>query len=240
MKGKRLLQEAKTGSREIILLFNLIFRIMGIIKQGILGGFSGKVGNVVGGSWKGIDYMRILPTSVANPQTDAQLTQRQKFSVIMHFLQPLSQFLKTGFKHYAVKMTGINAAMSYNVKNALTGSYPNIAIDYPNALVARGNLASALNQVASSTVAGTVKFDWEDNSGEIGANANDKTLLVIYNPSQNQAVTVSELAERADGTQTVTVPDSFSGDLVQCYIAFISVDGTRVSNSAFAGAVTVA
>jgi hypothetical protein len=213
---------------------------MGTINQGILGGFSGKVGNVVGSTWKGIDYMKSLPTSVANPKTDAQLAQRQKFSVTMHFLQPLSEFLKTGYKSYAVKMTGINAAMSYNIKNALTGTYPNYAIDYPNALVSRGDLASALNQVASSTVAGTVKFDWEDNSGEIGASATDKTLLVIYNPSQNQAVTVSELAERADGTQTVTVPDSFSGDLVQCYIAFITVDGVTVSNSAFAGAVTVA
>jgi hypothetical protein len=213
---------------------------MGTIKQGILGGFSGKVGNVVGASWKGIDYMRIMPSSVANPQTDAQLAQRQKFSVTMGFLKPLSEFLKTGFKSYAVKMTGINAAMSYNIKNALTGTYPNIAIDYPNALVSRGNLAGVLNQVASSTVAGTVKFDWEDNSGEIGASALDKTLLVVYNPTQNQAVTVSELAERADGTQTITVPDSFSGDLVQCYIAFISIDGKVVSNSAFAGAVTVA
>jgi hypothetical protein len=138
------------------------------------------------------------------------------------------------------KMSGINAAMKYNIKNALTGTYPNIAIDYPNALVSRGNLAGVLNQVASSTVAGTVKFDWEDNSGEIGASALDKTLLVVYNPTQNQAVTVSQLAERADGTQTVTVPDSFSGDLVQCYMAYITADGQTVSNSAFAGAVTVA
>lgn len=213
---------------------------MGTIKQGILGGFSGKVANVVGGVWKGIAYMRSLPVSVANPKTDAQLTQRQKFSVTMHFLKPLSQFLKTGFKAYEVKMTGINAAMSYNIKNALTGTYPSIAVDYPNALVARGTLAPALNQVASSTVAGTVKFDWEDNTGEIGASSTNKTLLVIYNPSQNQAVTVNELAERGDGTQTVTVPDSFSGDLVQCYIAFITADGQTVSNSAFAGAVMVA
>jgi hypothetical protein len=213
---------------------------MGTIKQGILGGFSGKVGSVVGGVWKGIAYMRGLALSIANPQTDAQLTQRQKWSVTMHFLQPLSEFLKVGFKSYAVKMTGINAAMQYNVKNALTGTYPNIAIDYPNALVARGNLPSALNQVASSTVAGTVKFDWEDNSGEVGASALDKTLLVIYNPTQNQAVTVNQLAERGDATQTVTVPDSFSGDLCECYMAFITADGATVSNSAFAGAVTVA
>ncbi len=125
----------------------------------------------------------------------------------MDFLQPLSEFLKTGFRSYAVKMSGINAAMKYNIKNALTGTYPNIAVDYPNALVARGNLAGSLNAVANSTVAGTVKFDWDDNTGEIGASATDKTLIVIYNPVQNQAVTINQLAERADGTQTITFPD---------------------------------
>jgi len=31
---------------------------MGKIEKGILGGFSGKVGTVVGGNWRGIDYMR--------------------------------------------------------------------------------------------------------------------------------------------------------------------------------------
>jgi hypothetical protein len=213
---------------------------MAKITESVIGVLSGKIGQVVGTTWKGISILRVLAGSVANPQTDAQLTQRQKFSVTMNFLQPLSEFLQLGFKSYAVKQTGINAAMSYNIKNALTGTYPNIAIDYPNALVSRGNLAGVLNQVASSTVAGTVKFDWEDNSGEIGASALDKTLLVVYNPTQNQAVTVSQLAERADGTQTVTVPDSFSGDLVQCYMAYITADGVTVSNSAFAGAVTVA
>ena len=213
---------------------------MAIISQGILGGVSGKVGNVIGASWKGIDYIRIMPSSVTNPQTDGQLTQRQKMSVVIRFMQPLSEFLRTGFKQFAVKMSGFNAGTSYNLKNGLTGTYPNIAIDYPNALVARGNLPGVLNQVASSTVAGTVKFDWENNSGEVGASSLDKTLLVVYNPSQNQAVTVSQLAERADGTQTVTVPDSFSGDLVQCYMAYITADGVEVSNSGFCGAVTVA
>ena len=46
---------------------------MGIIKKGILGGFSGKVGNVVGASWKGIDYIRSLPSTVRNPRTPRQV-----------------------------------------------------------------------------------------------------------------------------------------------------------------------
>jgi len=211
---------------------------MGIIKQGILGGFSGKVAKVVGASWKGIDYMRGIASSVANPQTVPQLSQRQKFSIVMNFLQPLSEFVKTGFKSYDVKMTCLNAAMAYNIRNAVQGAYPNYTIDYANALVARGNLASPLNPAAAAGVAGTVVITWDNNSGEIGATAADKTLIVVYNPAKHQAVSVNELAERADGTQTVTVPDSFSGDLVQCYMAFLSAEG-EVSKSGFAGAVTV-
>ena len=52
---------------------------MGKIKQGILGGFRGKVGTVIGASWNGIAYMRGLAQSVKNPKTAAQLQQRAYF-----------------------------------------------------------------------------------------------------------------------------------------------------------------
>jgi hypothetical protein len=70
----------------------------------------------------------------------------------------MTQFLRTGFRRFAVKMTGINAAVSYNLQNALTGVYPGYAIDYAKALVTRGNLALALNQAATAGAAGTVVF----------------------------------------------------------------------------------
>jgi hypothetical protein len=212
---------------------------MGTFKQGIYGGYSGKVGNVVGSSWKGINVMRIMPASVSNPQTEPQLAQRQKFGLTMNFLQPLSEFVKTGFKNYAVKKTCLNAAMGYNISNAITGAYPNFAIDYANVLVSRGSLPAALNATAAAGAAGTVVFTWEDNSDEVGAATTDKTLIVAYNAAKHQAVTVNELAERADGTQTVTVPDSWSGDQVQTYLAFIDSKGDDVASSRFAGAVTV-
>ena len=168
---------------------------MGKIKQGILGGFSGKVGSVIGGTWKGISYMRGIAPSVSNPQTDPQLAQRQRFSVTMSFLQPLALFLKTGFKNYAVKMTGINAAMGYNIHSAISGVYPTLAIDYPSALVSRGSLPAAQNSAVASTVASTVHFTWDNNSGEVGADAADKTLLVVYNAVKHQVVTADQLAD---------------------------------------------
>ncbi|MDD4417119.1 MAG: DUF6266 family protein, partial [Proteiniphilum sp.] len=60
---------------------------MGTIKQGILGGFSGKVGNIVGASWRGIDYIRSMPASVRNPRTVAQVSQRTRFALIGKMLK---------------------------------------------------------------------------------------------------------------------------------------------------------
>ncbi len=129
---------------------------MGKISQGILGGFSGKVGNVIGGNWKGIDYMRVKPANVANPKTEGQVDQRSKFSTVLQFLQPLQGFLKVGFHAYAVKMTEFNSAMSYNVKNAIIGEYPYYAIDFESVLVSRGALTGALNPEAISPGVGQV------------------------------------------------------------------------------------
>ena len=63
---------------------------MGKIKKGILGGFSGKTGTVVGGSWKGIEYMRSLATSVANPNTSAQITVRSNFKTIVQIMSKVN------------------------------------------------------------------------------------------------------------------------------------------------------
>jgi hypothetical protein len=215
---------------------------MGKISQGVLGGFSGKVGNVVGGSWKGIDYMRIKPASVANPRTAAQVDQRSKFSIVLNFLQPLSEFLRVGFKLYAKKMTQFNSAMSYNLNHAVTGAYPNFSIDYPNVLVSRGQLNGAIGAAATSTNPATVDFTWVDNSGpgRSKASTTDKAMLLLYNASKGIAVYNLDGASRDTGAQSLNTPTDFSGDDVEAFMAFISEDGSQVSNSVYVGSVTVA
>lgn len=63
---------------------------MGKIKQGILGGFKGKVGTAIGSSWNGIAYMKGLPQSVKNPRTDAQVQQREFFRQVQSLVTQLS------------------------------------------------------------------------------------------------------------------------------------------------------
>lgn len=82
---------------------------MGIIKQGILGGFSNKVGTVIGSSWKGIAVMRSMPQSVANPRTAAQVENRGKFGQITKLgTQILSSVIQPNFNLQAKRMSGYN------------------------------------------------------------------------------------------------------------------------------------
>ncbi len=183
--------------------------------------------------------MRGIAPSIAQPNTEAQLNQRARFSVVGKFLRPLIPFLQIGFRSQAVKMSGFNAAMSYNLENALTGTYPAYDIDFSKALVSQGSLPGALNPEVTSSTAGEIGYTWEDNSDDTNASENDKVLLVVYNPVKKRAVTVVGGNTRIGGSQSITLPSNFSGDEVQCYISFGTATQSVVSNSEFAGGIIV-
>ncbi len=212
---------------------------MSTIKQGILGGFSGKTATVIGSFWKGIAVMRGIAPSIANPNTVAQLEQRAKFSVVGKFLRPLIPFLRIGFRSQAIKMSGFNAAMKYNLEYALSGTYPAYDIDFSKALVSQGTRPGALNPEVTSSTAGEVEFTWEDNSDDTDASPDDKVLLVVYNPVKKKAVTLVGGNTRIGGSKSVTLPNSFTGDEVQCYISFGTPTQSVISNSEFAGGIIV-
>ena len=211
---------------------------MGKISQGILGGLSGKVGNVIGGNWKGIDYLRIKPSSVANPRTEGQVNQRNKFTITLEYLQANIGFIKIGYKAFAVKKTEFNAAMSYVLNNAVGGLAPNFTIDYNNALLSRGSLSGVLNGATDLTNAGQVDFSWDDNSAEGNANATDRSMVLVYNPSKKESMYILDGADRTVGAQSVVIPNTYAGDTVELFMAFVSEDGSQVSNSIYLGSGT--
>ena len=213
---------------------------MGKIAQGILGGLSGKVGNIVGGSWKGIDYIRIKPSSVANPRTEGQVNQRNKFTITLEYLQATKDFIKIGYKSFATKKTEFNAAMSYVLNNAVGGIAPNFTIDYSLALLSRGPLSGVLNGTTDLATAGQVSFNWDDNSAEGNANVTDKAMVLVYNPSKKESISILDGADRTVGSQVVTIPNTYAGDTVELFMAFVSADGTQVSNSVYLGSGTAA
>jgi hypothetical protein len=217
---------------------------MGVIKRGILGGVSGKIGTVIGGTWKGIDYLRARPNSVANPNSEKQQNQRSKFSTVLNFLKPLTKFLSVGFRNYATGMTAFNVAMSYNVKNAVIGDFPDFSIDYQAALLSKGNLTGALNPTVSianlkGTVANStdIEFDWTDNSGIGSAKATDLAMLVAYFENEGEAVYQMTSIPRSDLSAILSIPSLYLNSTAQCWIAFQAADSKEISNSQYVGSI---
>ena len=212
--------------------------MMGTISKGILGGFSGKVGNVIGGNWKGIDYMRSKASRRNFTPTQAQLEQQLKFGLAIRFAQTFGGLAEISFGNFAIRKTGINSAVSYILKNAITGLYPTFSIAYGNVLISRGDLPNVLAPNTLAGPASLVTWNWTDNSGVGIAKATDKALLAAYCPALNQCVYTTGSAGRSTGTDSLNLA-SFSGQDVHCWIGFISEEGKNVASSNYTGMITV-
>lgn len=211
---------------------------MGTISKGILGGFSGTVGTVVGGNWKGIDYMRSQSAKRTGSFTQAQLEQQAKFALVVRFIQTMTAFVAVSFRDFAVQMTGFNNAVSYNLKNAITGTYPNYSLSNNLVLVSRGDLPNALGPAAVAAPGNTINFTWTDNTGVGKAKANDLAMLLVYCAALNLSIYTTGSAARSAGSDTLDV-STFAGQTVDTYIAFISADGRSIASSIYTGELTV-
>lgn len=212
---------------------------MGTIKKGILGGFSGKVGNVVGASWRGIDYIRSMPASVFNPRTEAQVTQRTRFSLIGKMMKTLIPVIRVGYAGLVGKgKSAFSEAMKYNVINAVIGLFPDFEIDFEAVKITTGKLYGT-GSASATAAAGSISYVWDTDLLNNAA-ASDRVILAAFNPTRNESVYNMHAADRADGNASLSLPPTWDGDQADSYLAFISEDGKLVADSLYTGRVTVA
>lgn len=196
------------------------------------------MGNIVGASWRGIDYIRSMPASVHNPRTEAQVSQRNKFSLVGKMLKTIVPIIRVGFAgSVGTGKSAFSVAMSYNVKNAVIGLYPDFEIDFDAVKISSGELYGAGNAEATSA-AGSITFDWDTDLLNNAA-ATDKVILLAFNAVSGEASYDMNAATRADGSGSLAVPPTWDGELVDTYLALTSADGKLVSNSVYAGRVEV-
>jgi len=206
---------------------------MGVIKRGILGGFSGKVANVVGAAWKGIAYMRSLPLSVANPQTAGQVAQRNKFTGVVSFATAiLATIIKPLWDRFAQFQSGYNAFISANIDAFNSSGVPTLA----NIIISRGSLLlPAFGTPTGSNGSPNVTITWANNAGTGNALASDELFALIINTDTQETATMSYGDIRSAGTAVVALPGNLTtGDEISCFYAFRRADGTLVSDTHYA------
>lgn len=209
---------------------------MAILKNGIFGGFSGKVGNMVGYEAGGKFLVKSAPKKSTLPPTEKQINHRARFKLMIGFLTIIRDFISIGFNTIKREHTAMNMAMSYNVKNAVTGLAPDFAIDYPRLMISMGNLAIAGFPTAAYAGDNQLEFSWvNDQSGKY-CSWGDELNTMVYNEAKNEFLIWQGGARRKDEICKLKLPEDFIGDEVHCYFYFINEKGTT-SNSMYAGLV---
>lgn len=212
---------------------------MSKLNMGILGGFSGKTGTVVGSHWKGKAVMRALPAKKKNRQaTPNQLEQQEKFKLMVQFLSGLSDLLNITFGTQASKISGFNAAVSYNLQTAIAGDQSPFRIDFAKAKISQGNLPAVASPLAEAAPNHQINYSWKFNAGVTSARPTDIAILVVYCPELKQSIYVSEGATRASEQHTIDA-GVFAGHEVETWLAFVREDGMKASPSMYTGKVTL-
>ena len=211
---------------------------MARLNKGITGGFSGRIGPVVGANWNGINVMRSRPDIRKSKTSNAQNEQRARFSLVTQFLLPMKELTMDTFRDYAGKMTGYNNAISYTMKNAVCGVYPDLYIDYSLVWLAKGTLPNVLSPSVVAVGDNQIRFDWKDNTGIGIARAEDTAILVAYIPESKQYNYSVKAGYREDGSCTLQFP-GLKNQEVHTWIAFESVNKKDVSPGVYVGEVVV-
>jgi hypothetical protein len=213
---------------------------MGTYVNGANGAFRGKVGSVVGSSWKGIDYMKGRPNIKRNATpTAAQLEQQKKVAVVGKFIRSIKRVITLGFDSDVPGVSEYNRAMAYVLDYALDITTTPYSIVYSKVLVTSGDLINGDGPAAVAGASGKITFNWQDNSTEGVVDATDTAVLVAYSPTMNLAIFTKNGAIRSAGTATLSA-GTFKGQTVETYIAFLKADGSAISRSLYTGQVAIA
>ena len=209
---------------------------MARFKNGILGPFSGKIGDMVGYMLNGECIGRAKPRKKKGPPTPKEIANRAKFGFVQQWLQPLTPFFRIGFKNYNPKFQGFTAAKSYNSKNAVVGSYPDFQIDPALALVSYGPLDQSQTASVASEEPMSITVRWSGgNTGSL-----QKVMILLYEIEAGSVLMDTSATWRVNEIFKWVLKPQHSGRKYHVYIAFVDSDMTHQSTSQYLGAVTVA
>lgn len=192
------------------------------------GTISGRHGTAVAATTKDGQCILRVFKAPSNPRTDAQVAQRAKFAMVNHNLSVLSEQFKITFG----SSRGINQAVSLALANAVTGSYPNFALDYSQLTVATGSVQKAETVSCKSLGSSKVEIDWDATAGT-PVRESDAVSVLFFNEASQLPVLKESIALRKDGKAEVTVPTVWAGASVHCWIYFTAPDGSQTSTSQY-------
>lgn len=212
---------------------------MGTIKKGILGGFSGTVGTVVGANWRGMDVIRSRPKRTGSMATPQQLLQREKFALAIRFQNSLRTMQKRLYGDNAGVKSRVNLAASQLLREVVTDVNGTVMLQMDKVQITKGELTGFQDLAVMAAAGELLNFTWTDNSTQMMANATDIFSCAIYEPESGEFFVKEGPEVRTTALAEVALPAEWAGATVHVYAFFQNAEQDLACNSVYLGTAVV-
>ena len=203
---------------------------MGKIKQGILGGFKGKVGTVVGSSWNGISYMRGIAQSVRNANTPAQQKQRAFFKEVQDLVGQLSDEQMAFLVPNSPKGMTRRNLLSQQIAAVAADNGDTKSVDLAN-INSLGNAATAdMPDVAVTVDGSNLAISWDGASDFRTEHGDEYPVIFVANVTKKKVYLVPSTATiGTTGAQSFNVGLAAYGEAEDTFSGFMLATGGKVA-----------
>lgn len=202
---------------------------MARLKGDILSGVTGKISNLIFYQSNGRTLVRTRPSGYRDQKSLSQLIQRQRFSVTQQFLKSFRPVINNYFRPITPNKTAFGEALAWHLKNALTGEYPNLRIDYTQTLLTRGELPLPIS-IRAIRNDKLLIVEWDKVPGQFFADSLE--IVYLFQPGE-RAFQSGLIAQRNQQRAVFELGTSESGVYLWAY--FVSPSSSKVSNSVYLG-----
>lgn len=165
----------------------------------------------VGSTWKGIHYMKSLPTSYNDAKTLTQEKTRRRFNILNELSKLFRHVTKIGFKRAAVKMTEHNYFTKVNRGSVIVDDTLDATIEYQGILISEGGLEDTNATLSTTRVGQEITVTWE--TAFDAERQNDEVLFAYKQPEIEVVMTKIGTNVRSDETAIINLPKSTVGNV---------------------------
>ena len=201
---------------------------------GILGGYNGRIGPVVGYMWNGKYCVRVHQPRVKNPRTAAQMEHRRMFKQEVQLAAKMRWAVGTTLRDAAraTGMTAFNLFVKMN-QHAFGMEDEQLTVDYSSLILSAGEIAPVTPRSMEWTSHNVLDVRYDRGTG----NSFDHVYLYAYIPDLEQGFLTTP-AYRRDKRIALALPDRFASHTAHVYLMVKSADG-RWSDSVYAGEIAL-
>jgi len=208
---------------------------MGMMSNNNQGMLTGLVGSVVFVKGKnGEAIVRSKPVYKKKKLTPKRQKSCNRFTMVGRFIKPIYPFLKASFTDWLEMKTARDAVRSYTLTHAVKQEQGKPVIDYPKFLISTGK-RRAYHSIQQQRVETELFLEWQPDSTQAFAHADDLLSVVGYAPQTSEYVFFEACATRAATQVQLELPEALAAASVHFWATFSNSAGDSFAYSTYLG-----